>query len=74
MIGDTSKTKAELDAFIASIHSRFTAYTYDLIRNNCNNFSNEVCMFLTGRGIPSFIIDLPNIVFNTPGNEPFSLM
>jgi desumoylating isopeptidase 1 len=67
MIGSTSKTVSELDAFLASIHSRFTAHTYDLIRNNCNNFSNEVCQFLTGQGIPSFIIDLPNIVFSSPG-------
>jgi hypothetical protein len=66
-IGETNKTKAELDSFLSSIHNRFTALTYDLLRNNCNNFSNEVCMFLTGRGIPSFIIDLPNIIFSTPG-------
>lgn len=65
-MGESGKTLYELQQFLQSIRSRFTESTYDLIRNNCNNFSNEVCIFLTGKPIPSYIIDLPNIVFSTP--------
>ena len=47
-IGVTSKTKSDLQAFLLSLHSRFNAATYDLTRNNCNNFSDTVSQFLTG--------------------------
>ena len=73
-IGVTTKTKAELEAFLRSINHQFNAMTYDLLRNNCNNFSDVVCMFLLGQHIPSYIIDLPNIVFNTPGGAAFRPM
>ena len=47
-IGVTSKSKSDLQAYLMSIHNRFNAATYDLIRNNCNNFSDTVSQFLTG--------------------------
>lgn len=47
-VGVTSKTKNDLQAFLLSIHNRFNASTYDLTRNNCNNFSDTVSQFLTG--------------------------
>lgn len=50
-IGVTSKTKNDLQAFLLSIHNRFNASTYDLTRNNCNNFSDTVSQFLTGSQI-----------------------
>ena len=39
---------------------------YHLFDHNCNTFSNEVAQFLTGQGIPSYIINLPHDVANTP--------
>ena len=66
-LGNTNKTEAQLGEFLRSIRYRFTAETYDLISNNCNNFSDEVSRFLLDTGIPSHIIDLPRIVFSTPG-------
>lgn len=66
-LGETTKSQAEFEQFLRSIRHRFTQATYDLINNNCNNFSNEVAIFLIGRGIPSHIVDLPRIVFSTPG-------
>jgi hypothetical protein len=38
--------------FLHGIQQKFNASTYDLMSNNCNNFSNELCEFLVGRGIP----------------------
>ena len=35
---------------------------YDLLNHNCNNFSHETAQFLTGRGIPQHILDLPREV------------
>lgn len=66
-MGTTTKTEAELGNYLRSINSQFTQFTYNLITNNCNNFADNVCQFLTGHGIPEHIVDLPRIVFSTPG-------
>ena len=65
-MGVTTKTITELQTFLNSINHQFTASTYNLLTNNCNNFSDACVNFLVNHGIPSYIIDLPNIVFSTP--------
>uniref|UniRef100_A0A2S2NM95 PPPDE peptidase domain-containing protein 2 n=1 Tax=Schizaphis graminum TaxID=13262 RepID=A0A2S2NM95_SCHGA len=44
----------------------FSADKYNLLRHNCNNFSNEISQFLCGNCIPGYILDLPNEILNTP--------
>eukprot|EP01033_Poteriospumella_lacustris_P016336 gene16336-11674_t len=66
-MGTTTKTVRELETYLASIQGQFSMMTYDLIRNNCNNFADTVCNFLVAHGIPNHIVDLPRIVFSTPG-------
>lgn len=66
-LGRTSKTQAELEGYLRTISHQFTQATYDLINHNCNNFSDTVSRFLLGTGIPTAIVDLPRIVFSTPG-------
>ncbi|KAB0793219.1 hypothetical protein PPYR_12839 [Photinus pyralis] len=39
--------------------------TYDLLRHNCNNFSQELAQFLCGANIPRYILDLPNEVLQS---------
>ena len=41
------------------------AENYHLFEHNCNTFSSEVAMFLTGNKIPQHIQDLPSEVLNT---------
>lgn len=65
-LGSTNVALAQFEAFLREINPRFTAATYDLLRNNCNNFSNEVATFLVGAGIPQAILDLPNEALSTP--------
>lgn len=36
------------------------------MRHNCNHFSNELSTFLTGTGIPSDILELPQRVLSSP--------
>ena len=48
-LGSTSKQKSELQTFLMSIHNQFNASTYNLLRNNCNNFSDTVSQFLVGK-------------------------
>jgi PPPDE putative peptidase domain len=50
-LGQTQKSQTELRAFLQSIHNRFNASTYDLTRNNCNNFSDTVSQFLVGKSL-----------------------
>lgn len=45
---------------------RFTAETYHLFTNNCNNFTDECSKFLLGHGIPESIVGLPREVLATP--------
>ncbi|CAG2174980.1 unnamed protein product [Oppiella nova] len=45
--------------------STFAPGTYNLMEHNCNNFSNELSLFLTGRPVPQEILDLPSEVLNT---------
>jgi len=67
-LGTTTRTQPELIAYLQSVSHQYTQQTYDLINNNCNNFSDCLCRFLLGgRGIPTEIVDLPRIVFSTPG-------
>nr|CAD7611421.1 unnamed protein product [Timema genevievae] len=44
----------------------FAPGTYDLLKHNCNNFSNEVSQFLCGKLIPKNILDLPDEILSTP--------
>ncbi|XP_046384485.1 uncharacterized protein LOC124154661 isoform X2 [Ischnura elegans] len=46
--------------------SSFSPGTYNLLKHNCNNFSNEVAQFLCGSPIPKYILDLPDEVLSTP--------
>ena len=52
--------------FLREVSPRFTQATYNLLKHNCNNFTNECAQFLIGDGIPKEIINLPNEVLNTP--------
>jgi hypothetical protein len=65
-LGQTSKTQQQLEQFLRENSARFTDATYDLLRHNCNNFSDEVSRFLVGSGIPQYILDLPNEALNSP--------
>jgi hypothetical protein len=65
-LGATHIPREVFDEFLVEIAPRFTMQTYNLLRHNCNNFSDEVAQFLVGEGIPRHIVDLPNEVMNTP--------
>ncbi|XP_053976818.1 uncharacterized protein LOC128885490 isoform X2 [Hylaeus anthracinus] len=46
--------------------SKFAPGTYNLFKHNCNCFTDEVSNFLAGKGIPKYILDLPEEIFQTP--------
>ncbi len=65
-LGTTTKTEAEVQQFLRSISSQWTAQNYDLWEHNCNNFSERVAQFLTGSSIPRWILDFPREMRSTP--------
>jgi len=46
--------------------STFRGANYNLIKHNCNIFSQELCQFLCGTSIPKYILDLPQDILSTP--------
>lgn len=59
-------TREIFEDFISEISDQYTYDTYDILRNNCNNFTQIACNFLTGNSIPSWIANLPEEVLSTP--------
>lgn len=65
-LGVTEIPSEVRDELIRDLSDRFTLDTYNLLNNNCNNFSNELATMLTGNGIPPHILNLPAEVLSTP--------
>lgn len=64
------RTELPHDVFLEYIDelgkSTYKGSTYNLFRHNCNNFSQDVAMFLTGKSIPREILELPDDFLRTP--------
>ena len=66
-LGRTHVTREALRDSLRQLGAtRFTATSYDLIANNCNNFSDCLCQLLGVRGVPDDILDLPRLVLESP--------
>eukprot|EP01054_Gregarina_sp_Poly1_P009181 Gregarina_sp_Poly_1__9180@NODE_564_length_7515_cov_115_964823_g443_i0_p3_GENE_NODE_564_length_7515_cov_115_964823_g443_i0NODE_564_length_7515_cov_115_964823_g443_i0_p3_ORF_typecomplete_len333_score43_51Peptidase_C97/PF05903_14/8_3e19_NODE_564_length_7515_cov_115_964823_g443_i042245222 len=61
-IGATSVPKNDFERYVMSVAGDFTPDKYDLLKWNCNHFSDTLCRFLVNRGIPRHILELPQIV------------
>ena len=61
--------------FLKDISPNYSMATYNLMTNNCNNFTDICAEFLVGEGIPKYIVDLPQEALNTPmGKQLFGMM
>ncbi|KAF3341129.1 desumoylating isopeptidase 1 [Carex littledalei] len=65
-LGETHIPKDIFEEYLNEIAPRYTSETYSILRNNCNNFSNDVAQFLVGVTIPEYILNLPNEVMSSP--------
>jgi len=54
LIGRAKKSSQEMKVHIQSLSSRYNKGTYHMLQNNCNDFSDDLCKFLTGKGIPKY--------------------
>ncbi|CAK9036890.1 unnamed protein product [Durusdinium trenchii] len=67
-LGYTFVTHEEFVGWLqAEVKERYTGlHTYDLLTHSCNHFSNEVCTFLLGQGIPEKIFELQKTFLSGP--------
>lgn len=60
-LGTTNMPPAEFRSFIEELSRKYHGDTYNLIAKNCNHFTNEVCMQLTGKPVPGWVNRLARI-------------
>ena len=67
-LGRTTIPNEVLDEYLADLgQNGWRAQDYNLMRHNCLHFSDAVAEFLVGRGIPDYIVKLPERILNSPG-------
>lgn len=65
-LGHTDCSKMSLEEYFELSRHMWKPESYDLFENNCNNFSNYLADFLVQKGIPSYILELPGLVKQSP--------
>ncbi|PYH49550.1 bifunctional C97 family peptidase/thioredoxin family protein [Aspergillus saccharolyticus JOP 1030-1] len=65
-LGQTELPLDVIDEYIQSMAGIYTPESYDLFLHNCNNFTQDLAMFLLGKGIPEHIQNLPQTFLSTP--------
>lgn len=65
-MGRTDLPMDVIQEYIDSLAAIYTAESYDLFLHNCNNFSQDLSMFLVGKDIPEHIRSLPRRFLETP--------
>lgn len=65
-LGQTNLPEEVIQEYIQSLESIYTPESYDLFLHNCNNFSQDLSVFLVGKDIPEEIRNLPETFLRTP--------
>jgi len=58
-----------LDYLLSLGETKYKSGTWNLVKHNCNSFTDEVSQFICGSGVPKYILDLPDQILNTPIEE-----
>lgn len=66
LLGKTELPIDVVEEYIQSLASIYTPESYDLFLHNCNNFTQDLAMFLVGKSIPEHIQNLPQKFLSTP--------
>ena len=65
-MGRTELPLDVIEEYIQSLESIYTPESYDLFVHNCNNFTQDLSVFLVGKSIPNEISSLPETFLRTP--------
>ncbi|GAV85050.1 DUF862 domain-containing protein [Cephalotus follicularis] len=55
LLGSVNMSHSDFLSFMEHISAKYHGDTYHLIAKNCNHFTDEVCMRLTGKPIPGWV-------------------
>lgn len=55
LLGSTDMSCSEFRSFMEHLSGKYHGDSYHLIAKNCNHFTEEVCMRLTGKPIPGWV-------------------
>ncbi|CAM8877968.1 unnamed protein product [Rhodiola kirilowii] len=61
LLGTTDMSPAEFRTFMESLSSSYHGDTYHLIAKNCNHFTDDVSLRLTGKPIPGWVNRLARV-------------
>jgi hypothetical protein len=61
-MGTTFLSPEVFHLYLSNLRGEYNAHTYNLFKNNCNHFSNDVVKFLVSKAIPNYILELPDFV------------
>merc|ERR1719164_326433 len=65
-LGKTEVPLWLFEQFLDGLRPRYTQETYHLLDHNCNHFSDEAAGFLTGKGVPDYVRNLPGDFASSP--------
>lgn len=65
-LGKSQIPKDLFEDYLKEINPIYTAESYNLISNNCNHFTNFICEFLIGKGIPNDILKQHEVLLESP--------
>ncbi|XP_058104345.1 deSI-like protein At4g17486 isoform X2 [Magnolia sinica] len=54
-LGSTDMSRSDFRLFMEHLSGKYNGDTYHLIVKNCNHFTDDVCMRLTGKPIPGWV-------------------
>jgi len=60
LIGQTNLKLNEINKILNEVKKKYFGNTYDVFKNNCNHFTNELCSKLVNKPIPKYINRLSN--------------
>jgi len=71
VLGETRKTRDELEAYINSVLAlEHCEQNYNLLNHNCNHYANDVAKFLLeGKGLPDHIVNFGQDALSTPQGQ-----
>ncbi|KAK4486494.1 hypothetical protein RD792_009177 [Penstemon davidsonii] len=56
LLGSTDMSRTEFRSFMEHLSNQYHGDSYHLISKNCNHFTDEVCLQLTGKPIPGWVL------------------
>ena len=65
-LGETELTPIDFMNYLKSINHEFTQDSYDIFKKNCNHFTQNICEFLLGKGIPDEFLHQARDFEHTP--------